>query len=207
MRPSSQQSCPTTQSASTGMQRAGASSDGCSQTVSNKGQGIGIAVIDSGVDLLNPDLFDSDRPELGPVDLGTCGTTCTTTPASDNPTCTITGPGHGTGVAGIIRARGNDDGSVGIAPAAKLFAVKVYPTGANGNCTQATTLTLANGIDRVIEQNTADPGSVKIINLSVGVRLLDYTLTPSDPNSQTCNNVVRRFFRLPCAGPYEAASL
>ncbi|CAG0911367.1 unnamed protein product, partial [Cyprideis torosa] len=66
--------------------------------------------------------------------------------------------GHGTHVAGIIGALDNDLGIVGVAPGARLWAVKVLDSSGSG----ANSGILA-GIDWVVAQ-----GDIEVINMSLG---------------------------------------
>src|SRR3954447_21108749 len=79
----------------------------------------GVAVLDSGADLANPDLNVAG------------GTNCVKpgTPASDD-------NGHGTNVAGIIAARNDGTGVAGVAPGTRLYAVKVLGRTGTGTLSQ-----------------------------------------------------------------------
>jgi subtilisin len=80
-----------------------------SSTVSGDGSGsvpINVAVVDTGIDLTHPDLN-----VVG-------GRNC----ASDRAPSFDDHYGHGTHVAGIIGAKDNDEGVVGVAPGARLWA-------------------------------------------------------------------------------------
>jgi len=76
----------------------------------NKGAGIEIAVIDTGIDYYHLDLVDNYAGGYDFVNLDE-------DPMDDE--------GHGTHVAGIIAAKDNDFGVVGVAPEAELYALKV----------------------------------------------------------------------------------
>ena len=96
-----------------GVKRIGAGSVHAS---GNRGSGVSVAVIDSGVDYNHPDLasnyaggYDFVNNDGEPLD--------------DNK--------HGTHVAGTIAALDNDAGVVGVAPAVALYALKVL--GADGS--------------------------------------------------------------------------
>lgn len=85
-----------------------------------EGQGVVVAVIDSGVDYNHPDLRDNIyRNPDGSVkgyDF------------SDNDTDPMDALGHGTHVAGTIAAQGNNNiGVIGVAPKAKIMPVKIFP--------------------------------------------------------------------------------
>jgi len=81
----------------------------------NKGTGVKVAIIDSGIDYTHSDLdanykggYDFVNSDVDPMD--------------DN--------GHGTHVAGSVAAEDNEEGVVGVAPEANLYALKVL--GADG---------------------------------------------------------------------------
>jgi subtilisin family serine protease len=106
------------------------------------GGGALVAVIDSGVDATHPDLAGRVVPGPDLVD-GDAD--------PSDPT------GHGTHIAGIIAAAaGNGIGGAGVAPAARIFAVRVLGTDNNG-----TAPNVAAGI------NAAVDAGADIINLSL----------------------------------------
>ncbi|MCR3746984.1 type VII secretion-associated serine protease mycosin [Lentzea californiensis] len=75
-----------------------------------RGDGVIVAVIDSGVDAQHPDLAGQVLPGTGfGRSKGTDGTT--------------DADGHGTGMAGIIAATGKNGGALGIAPGAKILPI------------------------------------------------------------------------------------
>ena len=113
----------------------------------NKGAGIGVAVIDTGIDLTHPDLASN---------IGSASKTCvrgTRSAADDN--------GHGTHVAGTIAALDNTIGAVGVAPEAKLYAVKVLDKSGSGSWSS-----IICGIDWVTA-NT-ERYNIKVANMSLG---------------------------------------
>jgi len=84
----------------------------------NKGAGVKVAIIDSGIDYTHPDLdanyvsgYDFVNGDDDPMD--------------DN--------GHGTHVAGTVAAEDNGEGVVGVAPAANLYALKVLDASGSGS--------------------------------------------------------------------------
>ena len=91
----------------------------------NKGAGIKIAVIDSGIDYLHVDLDDNFSGGINFVQ------TYIGQPP-DNNTMDETSNSHGTHVAGIIAAEDNGFGVIGVAPEASLYAVKVLDGGGFG---------------------------------------------------------------------------
>lgn len=77
----------------------------------SRGRGVRVAVIDTGVDGNHPDL-------RGAVQGGANFLDESAPPADDN--------GHGTHVAGIIAARDNQEGVVGVAPEAEIYSLKAF---------------------------------------------------------------------------------
>ena len=116
------------------------------------GKGVRIGILDTGVRLDHPDLHLSG---------GVTFVQGTSSPNDDN--------GHGTHVAGIIAAQNNEIGSVGVAPEAQIYAVKVLDRNGEGNQSD-----VAAGINWAMEQG------LDLINLSItspsGSFLLEETL-------------------------------
>lgn len=106
------------------------------------GLGVKVAVIDTGIDKTHPDLSTAVAGGISEVSY-------TTSYEDDN--------GHGTHVSGIIGARQNGTGIVGIAPDISIYAVKAMDSSGSGYISD----TIA-GIDWSI-QNHMD-----IINMSLG---------------------------------------
>jgi len=105
---------------------------------------VDVAVIDSGVDFQHPDLN-----VVG-------GVTCM------SPPCVSGGDDdryHGTHVAGTIAALDNGFGVVGVAPGARIWAVKVLDSAGNGTSTTAVA-----GIDWV----AAHAATIEVANMSFG---------------------------------------
>ena len=94
-----------------GVKRIGA---GLVHDYGNKGAGIKVAIIDSGIDYTHPDLVDN---YAGGYDF----VNDDTDPMDDD--------GHGTHVAGTVAAEDNGSGVVGVAPEAKLYALKALEGG------------------------------------------------------------------------------
>jgi subtilisin family serine protease len=110
-----------------------------------QGQGVKVAVIDTGIDLHQQDLY-------GQVDGGYSAIMQDEKPADyqdDN--------GHGTHVSGIIAARQDGEGVVGVAPKARLYAVKVLGADGSGN--------LSDVIDGII---WATNHGMQVANMSLG---------------------------------------
>jgi subtilisin len=87
-------------------------------TSGNRGTGVKVAVIDSGIDYTHPDLSDNYRGGYDFVNNDGY-------PMDDN--------SHGTHVAGTIAASDNAEGVVGVAPEADLYALKVLDASGSGD--------------------------------------------------------------------------
>jgi subtilisin len=114
-----------------------------SSTASGNGSGsvdVDVAVIDTGIDLTHP--------ELNVVG----GTNCSTGNSFND------GNGHGSHVAGTIAARDNDIGVVGVAPGARLWAVRVLNNQGSGSFAD-----VICGIDWV----TAHASTIEVANMSL----------------------------------------
>ena len=125
----------TAQSVPTGIRRI----DGpLSGTISGNGAGavnVDIAILDTGIDV--------DHPDLNVVG----GVNCSTGSSYDDQN------GHGTHVAGTAAAKDNGIGVVGVAPGARLWAVRVLDNTGNG-----TWSSVICGIDWVTGQRRHDRG-------------------------------------------------
>ncbi len=105
------------------------------------GGGIGVAILDTGIDKDHEDL-----PKL----LGGINTIDNTHWGSD-------GSGHGTHVAGTVAALDNNLGVVGVGPEIGLYAVKVLSDGGSGSVSS-----VVAGIDWAVEQE------IPVLNMSLG---------------------------------------
>ena len=83
----------------------------------NKGTGVKVAIIDTGIDYTHSDLDANYRGGYDYVNNDKV-------PMDDN--------GHGTHCAGIVAAEDNGEGVVGVAPEAHLYAVKVLDSSGSG---------------------------------------------------------------------------
>lgn len=97
-----------------------------------QGEGVKIAVLDTGVDLDHPDLVENLLSGINLISRNE--------PPEDN-------NGHGTHVTGILVASNNDIGMVGVCPKAKVIPVKVLDAKGNGNL-----FTVADGIHWAADQ-------------------------------------------------------
>jgi subtilisin len=107
----------------------------------SRGKGINVAILDTGIDALHPDLAPNVKGAVSFVP--------GETPAD--------GHGHGTHCAGTIGAAINGSGVVGVAPAASLYAVKVLANNSSGQWSW-----LIAGINWCIQNR------MKILSMSLG---------------------------------------
>ncbi|HKY74662.1 MAG TPA: S8 family peptidase [Acidimicrobiia bacterium] len=129
------------QSIPTGIRRIGGTS---SSTASGDGTGsvnADIAILDTGIDAAHPDLN-----VVG-------GVNCSSGSSYTD------GNGHGTHVAGTAAAKDNSDGVVGVAPGARLWAVRVLDNSGSGSWSS-----VICGIDWV----TANAATIEVANMSLG---------------------------------------
>jgi subtilisin len=147
-----------------------------SSTVSGDGTGsvnLNVAVLDTGIDPTQPDLN-----VVG-------GYNC-----SNGKSYADANPAHGTGVAGVIAAKDDGFGVVGVAPGARLWAVRVLNDNGHGS-----TSTVLCGIDWVTATRTdSDPSNdIAVANMSIGGKGSDdgnCGLTKKDPLHQAiCRSV------------------
>jgi subtilisin len=124
----------------TGLRRIQAATTTTAQDAST----VSVAVIDTGVDLANPDLNVAS------------GTNCVSpgNPAQDD-------NGHGTHVSGTIAAKNTGSGVVGVAPGTQLYAAKVLNSQGSGTVSQ-----VICGIDWVTANAAAL--NIKVANMSLG---------------------------------------
>jgi len=113
----------------------------------NTGADINVAVVDTGIDLNHPDLKANIAG----------GKNCSTGTTYND------GHGHGTHVAGTIAALDNLSGVVGVAPNAKLWAVRVLDN--NGSGTWSSVIC---GIDFITSNAPANGGKITLANMSLG---------------------------------------
>jgi subtilisin len=114
-------------------------------TSTSNGHGVGVAILDTGIDLSHADLGN-------PMDaFSAFGGSC----ADDE--------GHGTHVAGTVAALDNAVDVIGVAPNAQLYCVKVLDSAGSGS-----DATVMAGLDWVLaNHDTVDP-PIKVVNMSLG---------------------------------------
>ena len=133
-----------------GLERGFIATDAADAHAYSRGKGVDIAVVDTGADTSHPDLRGQIRGVFNEV---------------DQDAAAFDGDHHGTEVAGIIAAIGNNHiGIVGMAPEATLSLYKAcwYPpeSGAGARCNS---FTLAKALAAVLDNTDA-----RIVNLSLG---------------------------------------
>lgn len=144
----------------TGLDRIDAESLGASGIGGSPGPDVNadVAVIDSGIDIDHPDLNVAGGTRF-------TGPSCSGGPFNDDYF-------HGTHVAGTLAARDDDRGVVGVAPGARLWAVKVLDSNGSGF-----TSCVISGFDWVTARKRefddgaadGDPGiNIRLINASLG---------------------------------------
>ncbi len=129
-----------------GVKRIGA---GIVHALPNTGAGVKVAIIDTGVDYSHPDLTANYGGGYDFVN------------GDDDP---MDDHSHGTHVAGIVAARDDDVGVVGVAPDAELYALKILDASGSGNDS-----------DLIAAMEWAVTHSIQVVNLSLG--------TSTDPGS------------------------
>ncbi|MED1559485.1 S8 family peptidase [Bacillus paramycoides] len=122
-----------------------------------KGEGIVIAVMDTGCDTTHPDLEGSI---IGGYNF--------TDDDEGNPEVYMDYRGHGTHVSGIIAARENDIGVVGVAPRSKLLILKTINKTGKGKYEN-----VIKAINYAIDWRGPNNERVSIINMSLGGTLHD----------------------------------
>jgi subtilisin len=145
------------QGVSTGYSRVGGPLSVLDASHSQISVNAGIAIIDTGIDLTHPNLNVYKQVSF---------VQGAETANDDN--------GHGTAVAGIAAAEDNSVGVVGIAPGARLWAIKALDSTGTGSMS-----TIIQGIDYV----TQNAGQIDVANLSFGCKCTSSALDTAINNS------------------------
>ena len=130
----------------------------------NTGNGIKVAIIDTGIDVDHPDLVDNIKG-------GYNATSKKKSYDDDN--------GHGTHVAGIIAAADNEIGVIGVAPEAEIYAIKALDAYGNGYISD-----VVEGIEWCIDND------IDIINMSIGIESDSLVLHESVNNADSAGVIM-----------------
>ena len=125
-----------------GVERIGAAS----VDLSYSGNGVGVAIVDTGIDFAHIDLNVSLDCFYAPH-----STSC-----QDD-------EGHGTHVGGIVAALDNDSDVVGVAPSATLYAVKVLDSAGSGYDSD-----IIAGLDWIATNAATLNPPINVVNMSLG---------------------------------------
>jgi len=128
----------------------------------DRGDGVNVAVIDTGIDLDHPDL--AANIEGGYMAIAATGRYRKNRSYDDD-------NGHGTHVAGIVAAADNDQGVVGVAPEADLYAVKALDQNGSGwtsDIVDAVYWAIGTHSDRDAAGNLTPDNDIQVINMSLG---------------------------------------
>ena len=140
----------TDQTTPTGIQRIGDLLNGTANIGGGSSVNISVATLDTGIDINNSDLNVGGG--FNAINASTCtGSASNGSYQDDN--------GHGTHVAGTIAAKDNGSGVVGVAPGAKVYAVKVFDSSGNGYVSS-----IICGINWIVSNATTD--NIKVVNFS-----------------------------------------
>src|SRR5262245_20881108 len=112
-------------------------------TAGSDGDGVGVAIVDTGIDLGNADL------RIGSSNFNASGGSC----QDDN--------GHGTHVSGIVAAKNNTTGVLGVAPGATLYCVKVLNAQGSGSDGD-----VVAGLQFVLENANKVSPPIRVVNMS-----------------------------------------
>ena len=134
------------------------------------GAGVGIAVLDTGVDYNHPELSPAGTKTIKLVD---------TVNGDDDP---MDDEGHGTSCAGIAGGA-----SGGVAPAATIVAVKVLDSGGDGSSDQ-----VMEGIDAVLASvDAGNPHNIRVASMSFG----GYDASAWPPSPGNCDTLSPDFLQ------------
>lgn len=124
--------------------------------IAQTGKGIGVAVVDTGVDFKHPDLVLGAKSFKAIISRTKLQLSEGTTVGQDD-------NGHGTHVGGIIAARQDGYDVIGVAPQATLYAVKVLDSAGSGYDS-----TVIAGLDWVARNAATVVPPIKVVNMSLG---------------------------------------
>jgi subtilisin family serine protease len=147
------------------------------------GNGVRVAILDTGIDLTHPDLVPN-------LDIGLGKNCITAGPPQD-------GHGHGTHVAGIVAAAANGLGVIGAAPEARLVPIKVLDDTGQGEWSN-----LICAVDYLTDLATdGDPtNDVRVANMSLGDVGSIGTCTDGSIREAICHSVAAGIVYIAAAG-------
>ena len=138
------------------------------QSPYRQGQGIGIAIVDSGI---------NDQADFYTV-MGQQRLVAAVAFNTGNNTTTYDGYGHGSHVAGVVggNGRGSNGTYIGVAPMSNIINVKV---GDDLNQGQGTARTVVQGLQWILDNK--DRYNIKVVNLSLNSAVYEsYNTSPID---------------------------
>jgi subtilisin len=150
---------------------------GATNVISGRGgAGVRVAVLDTGIDCAHEDLaggcvYGANFASAGaPFD----------------------GHGHGTHVAGIIAARDNNIGTIGVAPESTVYAVKVLANDGNGALSWVAAgidWAVANNMDVISMSLGASSGSIALAEAVAAAHAAGVLVVSAAGNGGCCNTV------------------
>ncbi len=124
--------------------------------VSYTGNGVGVAVVDTGIDMNHLDLRLGAKSFKAQVTNGLLVT-------SESPTAGQDDNSHGTHVAGTIGAKFDGYDVIGVAPNVTLYAVKVLNSAGSGYES-----TVMAGLDWIANNASTVTPAIRVVNMSLG---------------------------------------
>ena len=156
---------PSSQIVPSGVQRIGAAPGAFSWT----GAGVGVAVVDTGLDFSHADLeLQPEIPGVNSFNFFAQGETCQDI------------HGHGTHVAGIIGAKNNLIDVVGVAPNSTIYCVNVFELDADMQ-PYASDESLIAGLEWIFANANAVTPHIRVVNMSLGREKLFGDDNPNHP--------------------------
>ncbi len=157
------------QTVPTGIERIGTLDNGTASIGSQTDLNIGVATLDTGIDTSNSDLNAAGG--FNAINASNCSISGNSGNYSDD-------NGHGTHVAGTIAAKDNGVGVVGVAPGAKVYAVKVFDSSGSGYVSS-----IICGLNWIAANASTD-----------NIRAINFSGTWSGSNTANCGNSYFWFF-------------
>ena len=151
------------------------------------GLGIGVAIVDSGIDFFHTDLFPApDVP--GTIDLVAQTSTGTSFNADSPGTSCQDFFSHGTHVSGLTAAVDNNGGMVGVAPDATLYCVKIDLMSSPGAIPLSN---LQAGLEWVLASHDRVVPNIKVVNLSLATPA---PVGPPDPARALIDSLIQQLY-------------